>query len=133
MQFFRWISCIFHFFVVSLHRETNNVHMRMIATLAEIQKFLNDFHQKVEVFDILFWDERDKNNDTLHQLQITANERKDIVKTITPEDYSEGPIRTCSIVSAIYGYSERTLRDKRCISKYVTGYLIARQFVYRFM
>ena len=24
----------------------------MIATLAEIQKFLNDFHQKVEVFDI---------------------------------------------------------------------------------
>lgn len=24
--------------------------MRMIATLAEIQKFLNDFHQKVEVF-----------------------------------------------------------------------------------
>lgn len=23
----------------------------MIATLAEIQKFLNDFHQKVEVFD----------------------------------------------------------------------------------
>ncbi len=40
MQFFRWISCIFHFFVVSLHRE-----------------------------------------------------RKDIVKTITPKDYSEGPIR----------------------------------------
>ena len=54
----------------------------MIATLAEIQKFLNDFHQKVEVFDILFWDERDKNNDSLHQLEITANERKD-----------EGPIR----------------------------------------
>ena len=67
--------------------------MRMIATLAEIQKFLNDFHQKVEVFDILFWDERDKNNNTLHHLQITANERKDIVKTITPEDNSEGPIR----------------------------------------
>ena len=25
----------------------------MIATLAEIQKFLNDFHQKVEIFDII--------------------------------------------------------------------------------
>ncbi len=69
------------------------MHVPMIATLAEIQKFLNDFHQKVEVFDILFWDERDKNNDSLLQLEITANERKDIVKTITPEDYSEGPIR----------------------------------------
>ena len=65
----------------------------MIATLAEIQKFLNDFHQKVEVFDILFWDERDKNYDSLHLLEITANERKKIVKTIDPEDYSEGPIR----------------------------------------
>lgn len=64
----------------------------MIATIQEVERFLNSFHQKVEIFDILFFDERDKNNDTLHKLQITALERKDIVKTITPEDYSEGPI-----------------------------------------
>ena len=64
----------------------------MIATIQEVERFLNSFHQKVEIFDILFMDERDKNNNTLHQLQITALERKDIVKTITPEDYSEGPI-----------------------------------------
>jgi hypothetical protein len=64
----------------------------MIATIQEVERFLNSFHQKVEIFDILFFDERDKNSDTLHKLQITALDRKDIVKTITPEDYSEGPI-----------------------------------------
>ena len=65
----------------------------MIATLAEVERFLNDFHQKVKVFDILFWDERDKNAKTLTELGITAVERKEIVKTITVDDYSEGPIK----------------------------------------
>ena len=65
----------------------------MIATLAEIQKFLNDFHQKVEVFDILFFDEREKNRKALAELDITNVDRVAIIKTITVEDYSEGPIK----------------------------------------
>ena len=65
----------------------------MIATLAEIQKFLNDFHQKVEVFDILFFEERDKNFDTLKTLNITRDERLEVVKSIEVIDYSEGPIK----------------------------------------
>ncbi len=65
----------------------------MIATLAEIQKFLNDFHQKVEVFDILFFEERDKNLDTLKALNITRDERLEVVKSIEVIDYSEGPIK----------------------------------------
>ena len=59
----------------------------MIATLAEIQKFLNDFHQKVEVFDIF------KNLDTLKALNITRDERLEVVKSIEVIDYSEGPIK----------------------------------------
>ncbi len=65
----------------------------MIATLAEIQKFLNDFHQKVEVFDILFFDEREKNRKALAELDITNVDRVAIIKTITVKDYSEGPIK----------------------------------------
>lgn len=65
----------------------------MIATLAEIQKFLNDFHQKVEVFDIFFMDDREKNREALAELDIRAIDRVGIVKTITADDYSEGPIK----------------------------------------
>lgn len=65
----------------------------VIATLAEIQKFLNTFHQKVEVFDIFFLDERDKNRDALPQLDMRAFQRKDLIRTLTVDDYSEGPIK----------------------------------------
>ena len=65
----------------------------MIATIAEIQKFLNDFHQKVEVFDIFFMDDREKNRKALPELDIRAFQRKEIIKTITVDDYSEGPIK----------------------------------------
>ena len=65
----------------------------MIASIAEIEKFLSEFHQKVQVFDIIFLDERDKNLDSLAKLDITPNARKEIIKTITVTDYSEGPIR----------------------------------------
>ncbi len=65
----------------------------MIATIAEVERFLNAFHQKVEVFDIIFFDDRDKNRHALADLDITPRDRKDIVKTITKEDYSEGPIK----------------------------------------
>ncbi len=65
----------------------------IIATLAEIQKFLNDFHQKVEVFDIMFLDEREKNMHAISDLSLTRGERKQIIKSLTIDNYSEGPIK----------------------------------------
>lgn len=65
----------------------------MIATIAEIERFLNDFHQKVEIFDILFFDEREKNLESLKLLNITRSERLEVIKSIVVEDYSEGPIK----------------------------------------
>jgi len=65
----------------------------IIATLAEIQKFLNDFHQKVEVFDIMFLDEREKNMHAISDLNLTRGERKQIIKSLTIDNYSEGPIK----------------------------------------
>ena len=64
----------------------------MIATIAEIEQFLQGFKQKVEIFDIIFWDERGKNTDALAALDIIPNQRMEIIKTITVTDYSEGPI-----------------------------------------
>ena len=65
----------------------------MIATLAEIQKFLNEFHQKVEVFDIFFMDDREKNLSAIDDLGIIRGMRKEVIKSLTVDDYSEGPIK----------------------------------------
>ena len=65
----------------------------MIATLAEIQKFLNDFHQKVEVFDIIILNDREKNAKTQAALELTPYSQREVIKSIVVEDYSEGPIK----------------------------------------
>lgn len=102
----------------------------MIATLAEIQKFLNDFHQKVEVFDIFFMDDREKNAGAIKDLGIIRGMRKEVVQSLTIEDYSEGPIK--NILNAwgdTYGSLERMSTGARCISKLVTVYLTTARYV----
>ena len=64
----------------------------MIATLAEIQKFLNDFHQKVEIFDIIILNDREKNAKTQASLGLSPNAQREVIKEIQVQDYSEGPI-----------------------------------------
>lgn len=58
----------------------------------EVQKFLYQFHEKCQVYDIVFRDDRGKNLQALAELGITANYRLTVIKSIKVEDYSEGPI-----------------------------------------
>ena len=64
----------------------------IMATKEEVQKFLNQFHEKLKIYDIIFRDDRGKNTQALAELEITPNYRLEVIKTITVEDYSEGPI-----------------------------------------
>ena len=63
-----------------------------MITIEEVQSFLNKFHAKIQVFDVIFRDDRGKNLETLAALEITPNYRKDVIKTLKALDYSEGPI-----------------------------------------
>lgn len=63
-----------------------------MATREEVEKFLNQFKIKLEVFDIFFLDGREKNYQALLDLGISRFERLEVVKSIKTEDYSEGPI-----------------------------------------
>jgi hypothetical protein len=63
-----------------------------MATAEEVGQFLRDFHQKLRVFEILFRDERNKNLQTLADLDITRVMRKKIVEQLEKQDYSEGPL-----------------------------------------
>jgi hypothetical protein len=58
----------------------------------EVQQFLNQFHQKMKVFGILFRDEREKNKETFEVLEIVPSYRTVIIESLVAEDYVQGPV-----------------------------------------
>jgi hypothetical protein len=63
-----------------------------MATREDVEKFLSEFRTKVEIFHIIYRDDRNKNLETMAELAITGAERTAVVKSIVLEDYSIGPI-----------------------------------------
>lgn len=63
-----------------------------MATKQEVDKFLNEFHEKMKIWDIIFRDERGKNTQTLADLEIRSTDRIKIIQEINLNDYSEGPL-----------------------------------------
>jgi hypothetical protein len=56
-----------------------------------IEKFLRDFKYKKKVYQILFRDDRGKNQQTLLDLEITSKKREEIIDSIDVKDYVDGP------------------------------------------
>lgn len=63
-----------------------------MASRDEVEVFLSGFMAKLGVFDITYFDERGKNTNALIELGITPAHRKEVIKKLKVEDYSEGPI-----------------------------------------
>lgn len=63
-----------------------------MSTLAEVEDFLKDFRVKYKIFGILFRDFRQKNANTLLMLDIPPLKRRELIESIQPVDYSEGPL-----------------------------------------
>ncbi len=66
-----------------------------MATREEVESFLGQFRIKVEIFQLVFRDDRNKNLETMLELAISSAERAKAVMSIVVEDYSEGPIPDC--------------------------------------
>ena len=62
------------------------------TNIEDVQRFLNDFHLKTKIFDIVFLDNRDKNFKSLLSLEISSLQRKQIIDGLSTGDYSEGPL-----------------------------------------
>ncbi len=58
----------------------------------EVEVFLKKLKVKMEIFGILFLDDRGKNQQTLHDLEISPSKRKEIIGSLEVEDYSQGPL-----------------------------------------
>jgi hypothetical protein len=63
-----------------------------MITIEEVRAFLDQFNAKVQVFGILFRDDRPKNKEALQILDITPMQRELIVKNLQVQDYEEGPV-----------------------------------------
>lgn len=63
-----------------------------MTTKDEVEQFLTQFKVKLDIYGILFRDDRGKNMQSLLDLGITQLERLQVVKEIEVEDYSEGPV-----------------------------------------
>lgn len=63
-----------------------------MAIDSEVELFLKAFQQKLRVFEILFRDDRGKNQQALAELEITRAMRRQVIEPIEKQDYSEGPL-----------------------------------------
>lgn len=63
-----------------------------MSSKQEVEKFLSELKVKMDVFGILFLDERGKNQQALHDLEISPNKRMEIITSLTVWDFSEGPL-----------------------------------------
>jgi hypothetical protein len=57
----------------------------------DVEQFLSDFKTKLEIFDVNFLDERNKNTQALADLDITHIHRIDYLKKLKMENYLSGP------------------------------------------
>ena len=58
----------------------------------EIELFLNEFKQKMQIWGVAYRDDRGKNAQSLLNLEIRPSDRDKLLKNLSVKDYSEGPI-----------------------------------------
>ena len=63
-----------------------------MATIEEVQRFLADFHMKLSIWGVYYFDERMKNSQALLDMEMTRIERDVVLRGLHPTDYSEGPL-----------------------------------------
>jgi len=66
-----------------------------------IEIFLDTFKVKLGIWGVIFRNDRQKNTQTLADLEISVNDLKEILAHLSLDDYSEGPLP-----ETLYGGSE---------------------------
>lgn len=72
-----------------------------MATPWEVKVFLDEFHVKMKIWNVLYRDDRGKNTQALSLLELRPVERTNILENLMPADYCEGPI-----AEVLYGGSD---------------------------
>lgn len=57
-----------------------------------VDDFLTEFKVKLKIWNVVFLSNRQKNTQTLAELEISVNEAIDVLANLSVTDYSEGPV-----------------------------------------
>jgi hypothetical protein len=87
----------------------------------EVEKFLSCFKEKMEIWGILYRDDRGKNAQALLDLEISANYRTSVLRQLKVEDYSEGPVPDTLYKGSDMWVFGKIIRDKEVYIKISLG------------
>lgn len=63
-----------------------------MTTKEEVDQFLKSFFEKMRFFDILFRNDRGKNQQALLDLEISPTKRLEVIKSLESDDFVRGPL-----------------------------------------
>jgi hypothetical protein len=92
-----------------------------MALIESVKQFLQDFKLKLQIYDIIFLDSRNKNLQTLIDLEIKPVERRKVIQNLKVEDYSEGPISDQNFVGSELWVFGKQLKNKEIYIKISMG------------
>ena len=92
-----------------------------MSNVNEVTAFLNDFKVKLDTWGIFFRDDRGKNFQTLLDLELTYNDRIQVLKDLKKEDYSEGPLEDRLYGKASMWVFGKTVKAKEIYIKITLG------------
>jgi hypothetical protein len=92
-----------------------------MALIDSIKQFLKDFKLKLKIYDIIFLDSRNKNLQTLLDVEIKPMERRKVIENLKAEDYSEGPISDQNFVGSELWVFGKQLKNKEIYIKISMG------------
>ena len=63
-----------------------------MVTKEDVQRFLNQFHEKMKVYGIIYRDDRGKNQKALEELEIVPSYRRVVIENLIIDDYVQDPV-----------------------------------------
>ncbi len=92
-----------------------------MSTETEVASFLQDFKDKMKIWDVLFRDDRGKNAQALIDLELRPIERKAVLEDLETKDYSEGPIAEIHYGGTDMWVFGKTVKKKEVYIKITMG------------
>ena len=91
-----------------------------MASIADVESFLRDFKLKMNIWNVVF-SHRQKNTQTLADLEITPNYRKKVLEELESTDYSEGPLEDKMINGADMWVFGKSIKGREVYIKITIG------------
>lgn len=63
-----------------------------MVTIDDVREFLGQFNAKMQIWGIVYRDDRPKNIEALRELEIVPSYRRIVIESLVEEDYIQGPI-----------------------------------------